>query len=130
VSGFGCPSYPQYKLPRTALGANGKPVDQGLVIVNRLALSARTPAQVGELTETYLGGTLRGYAAGGSWQSAIDDVGLVGTPDQVVKQIERYRAVGVTHLFARLSLDEMPIEVAQQTIELFGSEIMPRVAKA
>lgn len=124
------------QLPRTigwyraALAAHGKPVDQGRVIVNRVALAARTPAQAEELTESYLGGTLRGYAAGSSLQAAIDDVALLGTPDQVVAQVERYRDVGVTHLFARLSLDEMPIEVARQTIELFGSEIIPRFATA
>ena len=113
----------------SALAANGKTVDQGLVVVNRIALAARTRAQAAELADTYLGGTLRTYAAGGSLQSAIDDVGLVGTPEQVVEQIGRYREVGVTHLIARLSLDEMPVEIAQQTIELFGSEILPRVAK-
>src|SRR5262249_25031584 len=100
-----------------------------LVIVNRVALAARTPAQAAELADRYLGGTLRAYAAGGSLQSAIDDVGLVGSPEQGVRQIERHRAGGVTHPFGRLSLDEMPVEVAQQTIELFGSEILPRVAK-
>jgi alkanesulfonate monooxygenase SsuD/methylene tetrahydromethanopterin reductase-like flavin-dependent oxidoreductase (luciferase family) len=118
---------------RAALATHGKPApaddDQGLVIVNRVALAARTADRAAELADTYLGATLHAYAAGGSLQSAIDEVGLVGTPEQVVEQITRYREVGVTHLFARLSLDEMPIDVAQQTIELFGSEILPSVAK-
>ena len=86
-------------------------------------------SQVTDLAETYVGETLRGYGAGGSWQSAIEDVALVGTPDQVVAQVERYREAGVTHLIARLSLDDMPVEVARQTIELFGSEVIPRVGQ-
>jgi alkanesulfonate monooxygenase SsuD/methylene tetrahydromethanopterin reductase-like flavin-dependent oxidoreductase (luciferase family) len=114
---------------RAALDAQGKMVNEGLVIVNRLALAAPSTGQVRELTETYLGGTLRSYGGGDALQSAIDDTALIGTPDQIVEQVERYRAVGVTHLIARLSLDEMPIEVVRQTIELFGSEVMPRVRK-
>ena len=43
-----------------------------------------------------------------------------------MEQAERYRDVGVTHIFARLSLDEIPVEVAQRTVEIFGREVIPR----
>jgi alkanesulfonate monooxygenase SsuD/methylene tetrahydromethanopterin reductase-like flavin-dependent oxidoreductase (luciferase family) len=95
------------------------------VIINRLALAAETPAEVADLTDRFLAGTLASYARGESPHAVIDDVALVGTPDQIVAQLERYRALGVTHVFARLSLDEMPTEVASQTIHLFGRDIIP-----
>jgi alkanesulfonate monooxygenase SsuD/methylene tetrahydromethanopterin reductase-like flavin-dependent oxidoreductase (luciferase family) len=111
---------------RSALAALGKPPEASQVIVNRLALAAQSSGQVAELAETYLGSTLRGYGVGDALLPAINDLALVGTPDQIVAQVERYRQAGVTHLFARLSLDEMPVDVAQQTIELFGREVIPR----
>jgi alkanesulfonate monooxygenase SsuD/methylene tetrahydromethanopterin reductase-like flavin-dependent oxidoreductase (luciferase family) len=112
---------------RSALAAAGKPPKDGLVIVNRLALTARTASEVAELMEMYLGATFRTYAPDQSVQTAIDDMALVGTPEQIVAQAERYRGAGVTHLFARLSLDQMPLEVARQTIELFGAEVIARL---
>ena len=112
----------------SALGDSGQQPEAGAVIINRLALAAATSHEVTQLVETYLGETLRAYGGGEPLQSTIDDVGLVGTPDQIVAQLEQYRAGGVTHVFARLSLDEMPVEVAQQTIEVFGGDIIPRLA--
>jgi alkanesulfonate monooxygenase SsuD/methylene tetrahydromethanopterin reductase-like flavin-dependent oxidoreductase (luciferase family) len=111
---------------RSALAAEGKSADGGAVIVNRLALAARTSAEVGDFTDTYLAATLRAYPGEQSLQAVIDDIALVGTPDQIVRQAEPYHDAGVTHIFARLSLDEMPIDVAQQTIELFGRDVIPR----
>lgn len=115
---------------RSALASHGKSAEAGVVAVNRVALAARTSAEVQQLTDRYLAETLRGYAGGDPLQTVLDDVTLVGTPDEIVARAERYSAAGVTHLFARLSLDEMPIEVAQQTIELFGTDVIPRVRQA
>jgi alkanesulfonate monooxygenase SsuD/methylene tetrahydromethanopterin reductase-like flavin-dependent oxidoreductase (luciferase family) len=111
---------------RQALAAEGKRPDAVNVVVNRLALAAETPAAVADLIDRYLAGTLHAYARGESLQQVIDDVALVGTPPQIVAQVDRYRASGVTHLFARLSLDDMPSDVATHTIELFGREVIPR----
>jgi len=63
---------------------------------------------------------------GESAPQAIDNVSLVGTPSHVAELLERYAAARVTHVFARLSLDAMPPEVARRTIELFGREVIPR----
>jgi alkanesulfonate monooxygenase SsuD/methylene tetrahydromethanopterin reductase-like flavin-dependent oxidoreductase (luciferase family) len=104
--------------------------ETGNVVMNRVALAARTSAEAWQLTDRYLAGTLRSYAGGDPLGTIVDDITLVGTPDAIVAQAERYRAAGVSHLFARVSLDEMPIEVAQQTIELFGSDVIPRVRRA
>jgi hypothetical protein len=55
----------------------------------------------------------------------------LGTPDLVTALLERYQAAGVSHVFARLSLDDMPPEVARGTIELLcprGDPSLRRVA--
>ena len=111
---------------RDALTTAGKPLDTARVIVNRLALAGRTSAEVTELTQAYLGETLRAYGGSEALQTTIDHMALVGTADQIVAQAERYRDVGVTHIFPRLSLDEIPVEVAQRTVEIFGREVIPR----
>jgi alkanesulfonate monooxygenase SsuD/methylene tetrahydromethanopterin reductase-like flavin-dependent oxidoreductase (luciferase family) len=109
---------------RTALGGG-----DGTVAINRVTLLARTPAEVDDLAQRHLGSTLESYVRPGeSLQQVSDDVALVGTPAKISAQLERYRAAGVSHVFARLSLDDFPPEVARGTIELLGSEVIPRFA--
>jgi alkanesulfonate monooxygenase SsuD/methylene tetrahydromethanopterin reductase-like flavin-dependent oxidoreductase (luciferase family) len=109
-----------------ALSAEGKSADRAQVVINRLALATETPQATTDLTERYLSGTLRSYAPNESLDAVIEDVALIGTPAQIVAQVREYQAVGVTHIFARLSLDELPVEVAAHTIDLFGREVIPR----
>jgi alkanesulfonate monooxygenase SsuD/methylene tetrahydromethanopterin reductase-like flavin-dependent oxidoreductase (luciferase family) len=110
-----------------ALARQGNPAKPGAVVVNRLALAARSPSSVHQLTDRYLTETVRSYAGGDAPDATLDDIGLVGTPDQIVGLAERYRAAGVTHIFARLSMDEVPSDIATQTIELFGRHVIPRL---
>jgi alkanesulfonate monooxygenase SsuD/methylene tetrahydromethanopterin reductase-like flavin-dependent oxidoreductase (luciferase family) len=98
----------------------------GSVVVNRLTVIAETDSAAHQ----YVGPTLRSYAQPGqSLEEVISDVALTGTPEKVVAQLARYAQCGVTHVFARLSLDEMPIEVARGTIELMGRDVIPRFRK-
>ena len=95
----------------------------GAIVVNRLTVVAASDSAAQE----YVRSTLESYARPGqSVTEVIDDVAVIGTPDQVVRQLERYAAIGVTHVFARLSLDDMPSEVARATIELMGRDVIPR----
>jgi alkanesulfonate monooxygenase SsuD/methylene tetrahydromethanopterin reductase-like flavin-dependent oxidoreductase (luciferase family) len=99
----------------------------GAVAVNRVTLVAESEGALRELLERHLASTLQGYARPGeSPQQVADEVALVGTPAQVAAQLERYAAAGVSHVFARLSLDDTPPEVARGTIELLGREVIPR----
>jgi alkanesulfonate monooxygenase SsuD/methylene tetrahydromethanopterin reductase-like flavin-dependent oxidoreductase (luciferase family) len=50
---------------------------------------------------------------------------VCGTPDEVVEQMERYAAVGPDQLVFGLPND-MPIEAAIETIELFGEHVLPK----
>ena len=50
---------------------------------------------------------------------------VCGTPDEVVGQMERYAAVGPDQVTFGLPND-MPIEAAIETIELFGEHVIPK----
>ena len=103
----------------------------GSVAVNRVTLVSHSSGTVQERFEHYLAAALASYGRSGeSVEQVLDEVALVGTPRQVCSQLERYAAAGVTHVFARLSLDDMPPDVARETIESMGREVIPRFAGA
>ena len=114
----------QTRAYRAALGGGA-----GSVAINRVTLVAETTGEVEDRLQRHLASTLQGYAQGGeSLQQAADEVALVGTPDQISAQLERYQAAGVSHVFARASLNDTPPAVARGTIELLGREVIPRFA--
>jgi len=99
----------------------------GSVAVNRVTLVAERSGTVQERFEAHLAAGLAAYAnPGESVEQVLDEVALVGTPPQVTAQLQRYVEAGVTHVFARLSLDGMPPEVARETIEAMGRDVIPR----
>jgi alkanesulfonate monooxygenase SsuD/methylene tetrahydromethanopterin reductase-like flavin-dependent oxidoreductase (luciferase family) len=109
---------------RDALGGGN-----GAVAVNRVALVAENERELQDLVQRHLASTLQAYGQPGeSLEQATDEVGLVGTPSHVSTLLERYAAAGVTHVFARLSMDDTPAAVARRTIELFGREVIPLFA--
>jgi alkanesulfonate monooxygenase SsuD/methylene tetrahydromethanopterin reductase-like flavin-dependent oxidoreductase (luciferase family) len=56
---------------------------------------------------------------------------LVGTPDEVAERIHRFHQVAGSdfHFIARLYLPGLDYEVQQRTLELFASEVVPRVRR-
>jgi alkanesulfonate monooxygenase SsuD/methylene tetrahydromethanopterin reductase-like flavin-dependent oxidoreductase (luciferase family) len=99
----------------------------GVVAVNRVTLVSDSSA--GEVAERYLASTLMAYAPRGqSLQQVADAVAIVGNPDQVTAQLERYQAAGVTHVLCRLSMDDTPPEVARTSIDLLGRHVIPSFA--
>jgi alkanesulfonate monooxygenase SsuD/methylene tetrahydromethanopterin reductase-like flavin-dependent oxidoreductase (luciferase family) len=101
----------------------------GTVAINRVTLVAETASKLEELVQRHLASTLQAYARPGeSLEQVADEVALVGTPAQITAQLERYRAAGVSHVLARLSLDDTPPAVSRSTIELLGREVIPRLA--
>ncbi|MCC7372994.1 MAG: LLM class flavin-dependent oxidoreductase [Chloroflexi bacterium] len=50
---------------------------------------------------------------------------LLGTPDEVAVQLERYVAAGVTDVMLRVAPSDMPLEVGRRSIELAGRHIIP-----
>jgi alkanesulfonate monooxygenase SsuD/methylene tetrahydromethanopterin reductase-like flavin-dependent oxidoreductase (luciferase family) len=52
----------------------------------------------------------------------------IGNPDDVVRDLERYRDAGrVTHLVMWMQLPGMPAQKARRSMELFAKEVMPRL---
>lgn len=130
---YGGVNYRLSDIPRQSATYRSAVADtvNGAVVVNRVTLVAPTQPEVAELFERHLRGALAGYGRPGeSVEQVREQVALIGTPETVSALLERYAAAGVTHVFARLSLDDMPPDVARTTIELFGREIIPRFTPA
>jgi alkanesulfonate monooxygenase SsuD/methylene tetrahydromethanopterin reductase-like flavin-dependent oxidoreductase (luciferase family) len=50
----------------------------------------------------------------------------IGTPDEVAATVERYRAIGADQLVFGMLSTTMPIEVAIESVETFGKQVIPR----
>ncbi|SRR5581483_2474518 len=127
---------------RSALSRAGKDPASGAVSANRLTLVAPDSAQARDGGRRFLSGIIKTYARMGSWgedrkaassEDLFDQLAsqlcLVGSPEEVTEQVRIYQAAGVTHIQARLSPDDMPEELARQTIRLMGAEVIPAFAR-
>ena len=55
---------------------------------------------------------------------------MVGTPDDIIEEIERYQSSSrVTHLVMWMQLAGMPSEKANKSMELFAKEVLPHFRK-
>ena len=53
---------------------------------------------------------------------------IVGDPDTVVRKLETYREAGYTHVIGMFnSPNRVPLEKVQRSMELFATEVLPRV---
>jgi alkanesulfonate monooxygenase SsuD/methylene tetrahydromethanopterin reductase-like flavin-dependent oxidoreductase (luciferase family) len=53
---------------------------------------------------------------------------IVGTPDKVLSEIERQQAaLGINYLLSYLMFGTMPLPDAMRSLQLFSSEVMPRL---
>lgn len=114
----------------------GKPV--GAVAVNRLAVvSGSRDAAISDGGRA-LEAVVSSYVAMGAIlgddrrpadplrdPGLLEDLLLTGDPDAVNEQVQRYATAGVTHLQARVLPGDLPLEVAERTIKLLGTEVLP-----
>ena len=63
----------------------------------------------------------------GDLESLMDDTFIVGSPQEGVEQIGRYRKLGFTHISLRLFYPEMSQKEVLDHIELVGKEVLPAV---
>ncbi len=49
----------------------------------------------------------------------------VGTPEDVARSVERWRDAGADQLIFGILNNTLPLEVAQESIETFGREVIP-----
>lgn len=84
----------------------------------------------------------RKYAAYGQWgqdkalpgdedfsrgfEELARDRFIIGTPDDIAAEIERYRVLGIDRLHMRMCWPGMKLEPALAGLRLFGSEVIPR----
>ncbi len=84
-----------------------------------------------EKYDTYLGWGAEDGVGGDTVDAGFEDLAadrfLVGTPEEVVEGIERYRReFGMDHLVLRSRWPGMPVETARDSYRLFAEEVMPR----
>jgi alkanesulfonate monooxygenase SsuD/methylene tetrahydromethanopterin reductase-like flavin-dependent oxidoreductase (luciferase family) len=128
---------------KAALTAAGKDPATARVSANRSTVIAETTVRAMDEGGRYLealmhvyrrlgGGTMRlpnGETA--TEQTEIlphiaDQVCLVGSPDDVSARLEEYVAAGVTDVALRVSLSDIPTELARRSITLAGEHVLPR----
>lgn len=69
-----------------------------------------------------------GDAVGGSLEGLAHRRFIIGSPDDCVEQMQEWQeAVGVDHFILRTEWETMPHEVAQRSVELLTSEVLPRL---
>jgi probable F420-dependent oxidoreductase len=80
--------------------------------------------------DTYLSWGAEDGVGDDSVDAAFEDLAtdrfLLGTPEEVVEGIERYRGeFGLDHLILRSRWSGMPAETARESLRLFAEEVMP-----
>jgi alkanesulfonate monooxygenase SsuD/methylene tetrahydromethanopterin reductase-like flavin-dependent oxidoreductase (luciferase family) len=55
-----------------------------------------------------------------------EDMVIVGDVDECARKVERYQQAGLDHFIALMQADRIPHEKVMRSIELFGTEIIPR----
>ena len=65
----------------------------------------------------------------GDLEGLMDDTFIVGSPDDCVEQIARYRDLGFTQVILRLFYPEMQQKDVMEHIELVGRDLLPNVHK-
>ncbi|MBI2370281.1 MAG: LLM class flavin-dependent oxidoreductase, partial [Deltaproteobacteria bacterium] len=69
-------------------------------------------------------------AAGAEVAALGRDRFIVGGPDEVLREIERYRgAVGVTHLMCRMHFPGLRPEAVQASMRLFAGQLLPELRR-
>ena len=56
-------------------------------------------------------------------------VRVVGDPDQCYEKIVKYDEIGVDHVICYMQFGYLPHESVMRTIELLGTEVIPRLNK-
>jgi alkanesulfonate monooxygenase SsuD/methylene tetrahydromethanopterin reductase-like flavin-dependent oxidoreductase (luciferase family) len=112
----------------------------GRVAVNRLTVVAETNQRARDEGAAGLAAVLGRYAVLGELRDRAgepaapaqipdaawsDEVCLIGAPDTVLRQLERYAAAGVTDVQFRVAPGDLPTALIARTIRLLGAEVLP-----
>ena len=128
---------------RAALTAAGKNPAMARVSANRSTVIAETREEAMREGGPYLEALMHVYRRLGGGLTRLpngemadasteilphlaEEVCLIGSPDDVAAQLEAYVAAGVTDVALRVSMSDIPIELARRTIALAGEHVVPR----
>lgn len=123
----------RYALYRDGLRAAGHPLELPYPMSREGAVAA-TASEAAEAVRPFLEQQYRGYK---QWDQvrdlSIDEViaqhAVVGTPDDVTHRLREYgRRLGVTEVIMRVDWLGMDPAVAERTIRLLGTEVIPALA--
>lgn len=108
----------------------------GAVAANRVVVVGEDRARIRALAEPYVNALMERYVAirsildhGGrpanndAVAGLLDELVIVGDPEDLSAALKRYAAVGVTHIQARVWPSDLPADVVAQTIRLSGAVI-------
>jgi alkanesulfonate monooxygenase SsuD/methylene tetrahydromethanopterin reductase-like flavin-dependent oxidoreductase (luciferase family) len=126
---------------RALLKAKGQDPSDATVAINRTAFVAKTDKQAREEGKLYVSQVLNFYARMGAlkddhgapldpqtdlFETVGDEICLVGSPKNVLESIHKYQELaGVTQFNFRISMGNMPLELAQRTVTLLGEHVLP-----
>jgi alkanesulfonate monooxygenase SsuD/methylene tetrahydromethanopterin reductase-like flavin-dependent oxidoreductase (luciferase family) len=128
----------RYREKLIALGQNP---DAGIVAINRTSFVAETDEQARREGGPYVSSVLNFYGSYGAltdaqgnplapdtnyFEATGDEQYFCGSPETVLASIQKYVAAGVNQFNLRISMGEMPIEMAARTVTLIGERIIPR----
>lgn len=128
---------------RAALQHEGRDPQSAIVSVNRLCVLDDEHARAEAVGGPYVERVLDLYARIGALVDPAgtrlppgepllprvrDDVCLLGSPETVAVELERYVAAGVTHVQLRVAPGDMPADLVARTIRLAGERLLPRFA--
>lgn len=77
--------------------------------------------------ESYAGWGLDGVDLEGDFRNAAEGRFLIGSPETVLEELERYHELGVEHIIVRIQFPGMPPEDAKRSIETIADEVLPHL---
>ena len=141
---FGLPQIArQIAVYRDARAGAGMDPAGGIVSVNRIVVLAATDEEAWADAAPAVERLLRRYAALNMFEgaaafkttvpgdqaalrAAVSDMAFIGSPETVAARLAEYVAMGVGQFQLRPSPTGMPAPIAQRTIELAGTRLLPR----
>ena len=129
----------QMAIYRAALDDAGKPVPGDVVVARELYVAKTREAAFREIRspierryQAYLHhGQDAELPAGdrftGSFEALARDRFIIGDPEDCIREIERYRALGFNYLIIDFHFSDLADDLAIRCIELFGREVAPHL---
>ena len=124
---------------KEALNELGKPEPEEIAVL-RDCFVAETRAAAFEASEPYIGHRYDVYVDQGqdkelpsedTWSRTFEELAqdrfIIGDPDDCVRELKRYEALGYNYILLTIQWADMPGKMALDCLRLLGEEVLPRV---